>query len=71
MLPIHCLLMLLAALQSASLDPVSAGLIDIGDTLNCEKFGSCACKAMGMPAASAKPKHAKNMCFIDFLMSSH
>jgi hypothetical protein len=55
MVPIHCRLILLATLQSASLDPVSAGLIDMGDTMNCEKFGSCACKQTGRDANNANP----------------
>jgi hypothetical protein len=71
MFPIHWRLMLLTALQSASLDPARAGLMDKGDTMNCEKLGSCACKALGIPAAKAKPKHKKIMCFLDFFMSSH
>ena len=70
MVPIHCRLILLATLQSASLDPTKAGLMDIGDAMNCEKFGSCAFNTTGAPAAKAKQNRKTNMFFIDFLMSS-
>ena len=71
MLPIHWRLILLAALQSASLDPVSAGLIDIGDTMNCEKFGSCAIKTAGRHATKANPVHIHLINLFDFFMSSY
>ena len=71
MFPIHCRLMLLTALQSASLDPAKAGLTDNGDAKNCEKLGSCACTQTGIIAAKAKPTLNKNIFFIDFFMSSY